>query len=83
MPDGEFLRGAGAGGVEARDDRAEEVDAVGGIFQGGAEVLVAVDGVANYGPTERVGPEDGREEKCWKVANQLKAFIPEYVLKTI
>ena len=58
LPDRKFLRGAGSGGVKARYDWAEKIDAVGGIVNGRSEVLVAVDGVAHEGPTERVEPEE-------------------------
>ena len=63
LPNWEFLGSPCASGIESRDDRTQEVDAVGGIFDGSTEVLVAVDGVADEGPADGIEPEEGDGEK--------------------
>jgi hypothetical protein len=59
LPDGKFLRGAGARGVEAGDDWAEEINAVYRIIDGRAQMLVAIYWMADESPSKGVKPEDG------------------------
>ena len=63
LPNWEFLGSSCAAGIEPRDDRTQEVDAVGGVFDGSTEVLVAIDGIADEGPADGIEPEEGDGEK--------------------
>jgi hypothetical protein len=63
LPDWEFLGSSCASGIESRDDRTQEVDAVCGVFDGSTKVLFAVDWVADEGPADGVEPEEGDEDQ--------------------
>jgi hypothetical protein len=70
LPDGKFLRRGRVCGVEADDDRFEQVDAVLVIFQHGAHVLVAVERRAGAGALDMEN-RAGRE-KQQRQRHQLK-----------